>query len=456
MPLHSGASAAARGGPVSIGTPGRAASGFLNSKVWLTAAALVVAVGGAAWASDHNKAWVAQDGDHNSASVAQRGEGRNEAGSEADPILQNGDGNSLGVVQDGEGNRLGSGPVNVLGVEFGERGVDQTDNGNSLDVRQDGRRNRIGAVQQEGYASGAGHANVLTIGQGGRDRIGLVTQINNASSGTDADANQADIAQGSRGNRIGAAQQAGSANTLKIVQRGGDGNDIGIVAQGIAEGRLLDSSGGTMTLRQNGGGNRIWLATQVGDTNTMTIRQNGDGNTVWSATQAGGGNTMTLAAHGDGNEVRADQLGQDNSADVRIHADGNGSSNLNRVAVSQVGRSNSVTLDITGDGNGMGRNGNASFNGRADIGLAPGTISQGGLGFGVGVGNTISLTIDDSSHTGKGGDRNLFAFDQEGWFNTIDGRQLGDSNQAAIVQRGAYNSTIFTQVGMSNVIGVKQ
>ena len=416
----------------------------------MAVSAVILMVGGIAYASDGNTVYVDQNGERNSAEISQNG-GGNQFGRGLDPVVQYGKRNRIDAKQAGSRNRAGSSGAGLLGFEPGDRGIDQTGSGNRFRLRQNGDRNRIETVQQTGHALGAGKSDVLGVDQEGHDRIGMLIQKNDVIARNPAEQNKATIDQHGSGNTIAAVRQVGHSNTLVISQANGAGNFIGVADQGLL-GAADHNAAGTIKLAQDGSRNTIFAAAQVGHDNKMRIAQQGDANTVFAASQIGVSNDMALELNGDGNSLGASQWGSHNSVRVKVTADrSDGSSDGNSADISQEGDFNVVKLDIRGDGNGLG-----SFSGAAAaVGLDAGAISQGSL-LGTGADNRISLQIDDETGSGLGGRANLFAFAQKGSDNTIEGRQFGNSNQAAVSQVGRGNGTYFSQVGPSNVIGVKQ
>jgi hypothetical protein len=79
--------------------------------------------------------------------------------------------------------------------------------------------------------------------------------------------------------------------------------------------------------------------------------------------------------------------------------------------------------------------------------LEPGFIRQNGSG------NSIAMKVGASGSAATG---NIFAFLQDGGYNTIKGSVQGNSNQAVVVQSGSSNFTSFSQNGSFNIIGVNQ
>ena len=234
------------------------------------------------------------------------------------------------------------------------------------------------------------------------------------------------------------------ANVLTIDQT--DGDRIGTALQANPAARGSGANRNIMRLNQRSSGDGIAEATQFGVGNVLKITQEGgEGNQVLLAAQAGRGNRLDLTEDGAGNVASAVQFGNGNRAAVEIGGAG-APSDGNIVAVAQYGDFNTARLTIDGSFNG----GAGVFTpGRpaAAVGLLPGTVIQDG-DF-----NRVRLTVGSRNGTG---DRNLFAFEQDGSGNTIAGRQDGNGNEAAIRQVSSGNGAFFFQVGGMNVIAVRQ
>ncbi len=174
-------------------------------------------------------------------------------------------------------------------------------------------------------------------------------------------------------------------------------------------------------------------------------------NVIATVAQIGAGgmmgseNSADLTQDGSFNLVSlVDQNGFDNSAVVTQSGDSN------EVAlIDQDGSANSATLNFTGN-----LNGTAAFTGASDaanVGLTQGQVIQNNAS-GSSL-NTISYDVF--------GDSNLFAFEQNGSGNTIDG-DVGSmasdafSNEAAVAQNGDGNTASFTQMGTGNNLGITQ
>lgn len=117
----------------------------------------------------------------------------------------------------------------------------------------------------------------------------------------------------------------------------------------------------------------------------------------------------------------------------------------NRLVIDQVstgeGAANGVAVVIAGDRNG-GPDG-AAFRGiTTRNGLAPGSITQTGLG--------------NSVRFGVSGSDNLFAVMQSGNSNTVLASITGHNNQSSVSQTGNGNFASYSQNGIGNMISVRQ
>ena len=277
-----------------------------------------------------------------------------------------------------------------------------------------------------------------------------------------ADNNRADVEQSGSGNTLlltqwddgdtvlfvgqGASDRPGQrrANVITIDQANGDWVGTALQANPAVRGNGVNHN--VMRISQRSTGDGIAEATQFGVGNVLEITQEGGGgNQVSVAAQAGRGNRLDLTQDGAGNVAGAVQFGHGNRAAIEI-GDAGAPSDGNVVAVAQYGDFNTVRLSIDGSFNGAGMFMPGSP--AAALGLLPGMVVQGG-DF-----NMVRLTV--GGRRGGAGDRNLFAFEQDGSGNTIAGRQSGNGNEAAIQQVSSGNGAFFFQVGGMNVIAVRQ
>jgi hypothetical protein len=277
-----------------------------------------------------------------------------------------------------------------------------------------------------------------------------------------ADSNRVHVEQSGSGNTLSLTQSGDRDTVLFVGQRAGDrpgqrsangltidqadGDWVGTALQANPSLHGSGANRNVMRINQRSSGDGIAEANQFGVGNVLKITQEGgEGNQVSLAAQAGRGNRLALTEDGAGNAAGAVQFGNGNRAAVEIGRAGS-PSDANVVAVAQYGDFNTVRLSIDGSFNG----GTGVFTpGRpaAAVGLLPGTVIQDG-DF-----NLVRLTVGGRHGAG---DRNLFAFEQDGSGNTIEGRQSGNGNEAAIRQVSSGNGAFFFQVGGMNVIAVRQ
>ncbi len=389
-----------------------------------TALALLAATG-VAYAGG-NETYLEQLGDGNSASTGQDSAAvvGNQAGIDTDSMKQTGDNNVLSITQGGDQNAVG-----IHSSKGTNLGLDQNGDRNSITVGQSKGQNKIYQVQQTGDSDATSQQNVLTITQGnqgggyGASAITIVNQTN--TGGAAAAANSVDIEQ------TAFHAGPGANNGVGRLVNGGDQLGGGITQVG---------SGLGATIHQVGGHNKIRSVTQYGTSDTVTINQSGaagngsDGqnnavNSVEQGASGSGVSTSTIAInqYGDKNYVgRVQQTG---------------------------GGNNHVTMTFVGDkngGDGSGNSGSAALFASTIVGNVGLNESE---TYQTGTDNNLTYTVT--------GSENLFAFNQIGSGNTIDGT-VGDtsassSNEVAILQNSSGNTANFSQTGAgSNNLAVKQ
>lgn len=388
---------------------------MMKSTAMFAAATAIALVSGAAALADGNLSHLSQTGDLNAALIDQSAGDGNHAGAASLAIRQNGRQNRLGFEQ--------SGDRNEIGIKGG--GFLQQSNRNTVTITQSSNNNKVVEVLQTGMTSTAGG-------------------------------------------------QALRRNTLKIEQKGGDGNVVSRVEQARVRPALdfFDLTdllaANTTSIVQDGAGNRVGLLSQTGLANEAHLSFTGDYNDARSL-QRGAANRADANVTGSRNVIRIDQqsLVLGNRADVAVSGSWNAvdigqqgfafgneakiaiDGSFNRVSVRQTGDANAVSVDIAGHGNNAWPlfSPGAHRTLAAGAGLAPGDIVQ------TGASNSIAYSIGSQNPLSA---TNRFAFRQEGLANRIEGATDGIGNQAVVVQRGMHNFTSFTQVGNANVIGVNQ
>lgn len=378
------------------------------------------------------------------------------------------DRNTLVVVQGGSigGNTIGSvrqtrTNTPFLNWEHGNSAtIRQTSDGNSLGkLGQEGYRNTVSLVQSNGSGNHAG-----TVSQrGAYNRIALTfSGANNGTSdfspvllsGTAAFANltQGDVTQAGFGNKLNFVV-TGNRNAFGFNQNGlfgndiggyvtGDHNQFGVYQYGIFDTATIGVLGSEneVYISQDGWFNDATAKALGGDDNGLIITQRDDNNSG-SIAVAGGSNLVKLTQNGDsrfGNNASVEIIGSGNHADIDQTKSGSGGAN-------------NLTLNIFGNDN----NNNSSLTafGGAALTAAQGTDLEPGLIRQVGSGNSITMKVGASGSVATG---NVFAFLQDGGYNTIKGSVQGNSNQAVVVQSGSGNFTNFSQSGSFNIIGVNQ
>ena len=435
---------------------------------------------------DDNALAITQSGSKNS--VGTLGEGFDQQGNRNRATIEQASGtNRVDEVQQTDKIRFGSAARNTLDIFQGGSGGGNTigsvyqtrtntlffnsDPGNSATIRQTSDGNLVDTLEQEGYRnraelvqSGGSGNHAGTVSQKGvSNRIeltfigagnGTAGFAPNLLSGTAAFSllTQGDVKQTGIDNRIDGFVVTGNNNAFGFSQNGlvgnrigggvtGEANQFGVYQNGIFDVAAIGISGNRneVYISQEGSFNAA-TATALGDDNGILVTQRDNGNSAGIGI-TGGSNLVRLTQTGGslvGNNALANITGTGNHADIEQTKSG-------------LGGANGLSLTLVGDYN----NNNpdlSDFSGVAaaaalSSGLRPGSIQQ------TGSGNSITM---DVGKPGSGSNGNVFAFLQDGGYNTIKGSVLGNSNQAVVVQNGGSNFTSFSQIGSFNIIGVNQ
>lgn len=325
---------------------------------------------------------------------------------------------------------------------------------------QEGYRNRAGLVQSGGSGNHAGTvsqqgvSNRLTLSFSGANN-GAVGFSPTLLSETAAFANltQGDVTQIGIGNELNDFVVTGDSNAFGFSQNGlagneiggyvtGSGNQFGVYQNGIFNASAIGVSGSAneVYIRQDGSFNAAIANAVGGDGNGLIVTQQNNNNSG-SVVVDGGSNLVRLAQNGGaliGNKASVNITGTGNHADIDQTKSG-------------FGGANALTLDIFGNDNNNNPSlmafGGAALLAAQGTGLEPGLIRQNGSG------NSITMNVGKATSSSDG---NVFAFLQDGGYNTIEGSVLGSSNQVVVVQSGSNNFTSFSQSGSFNIIGVNQ
>jgi hypothetical protein len=365
-------------------------------------------------------------------------------------------GNAIGSVRQMRTNTL------FFNSDPGNRAtIRQTSDDNSIDtLDQEGYRNRAWLVQSGGSSNHAGTisqqgaSNRLTLTFNGADN-GTVGFSPILLSGTAAFANltQSNVTQTGVGNEINDFVVTGDRNAFGFNQNGLSGNGVGGYVTGSDNqfGVYQNGNFNASTIGVSGNANEVYISQDGWFNAAIANAVGGDGNGIVVA-QRDNNNSGSIAVDGGSNLVKLAQNGGaliGNNASVTVTGSGN-HADIDQTK-SGLGGANNLTLDIFGNNN----NNNPSlttFSGVAltaaqGTGLEPGLIRQ------IGSGNSITMKVGKANSNSNG---NVFAFLQDGGYNTIEGSVLGSSNQAVVVQNGSSNFTSFVQSGSFNTIGVNQ
>jgi hypothetical protein len=436
---------------------------------------------------DDNALTITQSGSNNT--VGTLGEGFDQRGNRNSATIEQTSGaNHVDEVQQTDETWFGSADRNTLVVlQGGSVGgntigsVRQTrtntlffnwDSGNSATIRQTSDGNSLGKLGQEGYrntvslvqSNGSGNHAGTVSQQGAYNRIALT--FSGANNGTSdflpvllsgaaafAHLTQGNVTQAGIDNRINDFVVTGNGNAFGFKQNGlvgnriggyvtGDDNQFGVYQNGIVDTATIGVLGSEneVYISQDGWFNDATAKALGGDDNGLIITQRDDNNNG-SIAVAGGSNLVKLAQNGGtrfGNNASVDIIGSGNHADIDQTKSGSGGAN-------------NLTLNIFGNDN----NNNPSLTafGGAALAAAQGTGLEPGLIRQIGSGNSITMKVGASGSVATG---NIFAFLQDGGYNTIKGSVQGNSNQAVVVQSGSGNFTNFSQSGSFNIIGVNQ
>jgi hypothetical protein len=182
----------------------------------------------------------------------------------------------------------------------------------------------------------------------------------------------------------------------------------------------IDQSGdnATITMTQDGAGNRVRAIQSVGSGNTTPAKIYGDNNQV-TVTQTGSGNTLDLGmttATGTGNPTVSYSItGNNATAIINTNNDGQGTSVSNIIDITQIGNAGNVVVAMLGSQNTLtslqncnNNNLTATINGDNNIA----TISNTG-----GSGNATTLNQQGDNHTATIttiGATNVTNIDQQG------------------------------------------
>lgn len=382
------------------------------------------------------------------------------------------------------------------------------------EVRQNGSQNSFTVEQIYSNAGGGFSGNDFNLGQqtgvgntavvehlGANNLTATVSQDNSGGGTVGNDATV--IIQGDSNGRAGLSGFAAAtgATSSSVLQTGdgnvtdylavGDDNEYGVTQIGIgneAENLSVTGDLNNLGIFQSGNLNRVDLGAIMGNRNDVGLRQLGNDNLASvditdaddsddndvSITQDSffGGifdeeNTATVGIAGDRNAVTINQV-LGNAATVTIDGDDNDvtatqtdeavatvtfAGNNNYVGIIQ-NDSSTATITITGDDN----NRAAGFTGVAQTlaslpsnvfgpGMPVGTVQQNGQL------NVATLTVGDLGAS----DGNLFAVEQRGNGNSIDGSIDGvGGNQAVVKQFGNTNVASFAQIGAGNIVAISQ
>ena len=349
--------------------------------------------------------------------------------------------------------------------------VEQSGTDNDAVVTQSSGDNFVGRLDQEGYRNKANltqqggdgnHAGTISQ-QGAANRITLTfSGANNGTTGfspgllagTSAFARltQGNVTQTGIDNRIENFVVEGDRNAFGFNQNGLLGNRIGGAVTGSDNQFGVYQSGifDTAAIGVSGVNNEIYIS-QDGSFNTAVANASGGGNGILVA-QRDNGNSGRIDIAGGANLVKLAQNGGaviGNNASVAIVGTGN-HADIDQTK-SGFGGANSLALDIFGSENNnnpfLTAFGGAALLAAQGTGLEPGLIRQ------IGSGNSITLNVGKPNSDSNG---NVFAFLQDGGYNTIEGSVSGSSNQVVVVQTGSSNFTSFSQSGSFNIIGVSQ
>ena len=382
----------------------------MTKTLLLSSALALLLVSGAAYAGSNNIAVIRQGNDGNSGAITQDGN-QNKS-----KFTQDGSDNTVSVTQTGNGNTAGA------HLQYNGDGLDHTETAAGYNyMSQHGSNNTLTIVQTENGNSVGIDGHVL---QTGNYNSADITQHGGASAG-------------GRVNLIEQTDATGTATALT--------NDLMIFQEGAADGAygspgssdyhyayetigtvIQTNTGGaanTLSLTQSGGihnaANVITSISQTGTDNAGTVTQTGRRNRLTSMIQSGAGNTAYVMQTGTANEVDL---------------------------VEQTGGTNYAWLEFNGASNGVG-----SLSGYAGgLGLGQGDVQQWNNGVSL---NSVTYIVS--------GDSNLFAFQQDGTGNSIDGTVGGasasSSNQVAVLQASSGNTANFSQTGAgSNNLAISQ